>query len=68
MDPNGKFYPDKKEMLSYPDSYCCLIGKLTILQDTTTHPEISAAVSMVSQCVSTSSTTLGSYPWNYERL
>ena len=47
MDPNVKLYEDQGEMLSNPERYCRLVGKLNYL--TITHPDISFAVSVLSQ-------------------
>jgi hypothetical protein len=47
MDPNVKLYMDQGELLSNPERYCRLVGKLNYL--TITKPYISFAVSMVSQ-------------------
>ena len=50
MDPNVKLYVDQGELLSSPDQYRCLVDKLNYL--TITRPDISFAVSMVSQFMS----------------
>ena len=47
MDPNVKLYEDQGELLSNPERYRCLIGKLNYL--TITRPDISFAVSVLSQ-------------------
>ena len=47
MDPNVKLYMDQGELLSNPERYCRLVGKLNYL--TITKSYISFAVSMVSQ-------------------
>jgi hypothetical protein len=50
MDPNVKLYVDQGELLSNPDQYRRLVGKLNYL--TITRPDISFAVSLVSQFMS----------------
>ena len=47
MDPNVKLYEDQGELLSNPERYRCLVGKLNYL--TITCPNISFAVSVLSQ-------------------
>ena len=47
MDPNVKLLPDQGESLSDPRRYRRLVGKLNY--PTITHPDISFAVSVVSQ-------------------
>ena len=47
MDPNVKLYEDQGELLSNPERYRCLIGKLNYL--TITRPNISFVVSVLSQ-------------------
>ena len=49
MDPNAKLLPSQGEPLSDPEKYRRLIGKLNYL--IVTHPDISFAVSVVSQFV-----------------
>ena len=44
MDPNVKLYEDQGELLSNPERYRCLIGKLNYL--TITGPDILLAVSV----------------------
>ena len=39
MDPNVKLYEDQEELLSNPERYHCLVGKLNYL--TITHPDMS---------------------------
>ena len=47
MDPNVKLYEDQGELLSNPERYCHLVGKLNYL--TITRPYISFAISVLSQ-------------------
>ena len=47
MDPNVKLYEDQGELLSNPERYCRLVGKLNYL--TITRPDISFVVSVLSQ-------------------
>jgi len=47
MEPNVKLYENQWEMLSNPERYCRLVGKLNYL--TITRPDISFAVSVLSQ-------------------
>ena len=47
MDPNVKLYEDQGELLSNPERYCRLVGKLNYL--TITHSDISFAISVLSQ-------------------
>ena len=47
MDPNVKLYEDQGELLSNPERYRRLVGKLNYL--TITCPDISFAVSILSQ-------------------
>jgi len=47
MDPNVKLLPSQGELLSDPEKYRRLVGKLNYL--TVTRPDISFAVSVVSQ-------------------
>ena len=47
MDPNVKLYEDQGELLSNPERYRHLVGKLNYL--TITHLDISFAVSVLSQ-------------------
>ena len=47
MDPNKKLVKDKGKLFGDPGRYCHLVGKLTYL--TITRPDISYAVSVVSQ-------------------
>jgi len=47
MDPNTKLLPNQGEPISDPEQYRRLVGKLNYL--TVTHPDISFAVSVVSQ-------------------
>ena len=47
MDPNVKLYEDQGELLSNPERYRRLVGKLNYL--TITRPDISFAVSVLSQ-------------------
>ena len=51
MDPNVKLCVDQGELLHNPDQYRRLVGKLNYL--TITRPDISFAVSLVSQFMST---------------
>ena len=51
MDPNVKLCVDQGELLPNLDQYRCLVGKLTYV--TITRPDISFAVSMMSQFMST---------------
>ena len=51
MDPNVKLCVDQGELLPNPDQYRRLVGKLNYL--TITRPDISFAVSLVSQFMST---------------
>ena len=53
MDPNVKLCVDQRDLLSNPKRYFHLVGKLTYL--TTAHPNISFAISIVSQNMATSS-------------
>ena len=46
MDPNVKLYEDQGELLSNPERYRCLVGKLNYL--TIIRPDISFAVSVLS--------------------
>ncbi|KAJ7982467.1 Retrovirus-related Pol polyprotein from transposon TNT 1-94 [Quillaja saponaria] len=50
MDPNTKLVPDKGELLTNPEQYRRLVGKLNYL--TVTRPDIAFATSMVSQFLS----------------
>jgi hypothetical protein len=50
MDPNVKLCVDQGELLHNPNQYCRLVGKLNYL--TITRPDISFAVSLVSQFMS----------------
>ena len=52
MDPNAKFLPSQGEPLSNPEKYRRLVGKLNYL--TVTRPDISFAVSVVSQFLNSS--------------
>ena len=47
IDPIVKLYEDQEELLSNPERYCRLVGKLNYL--TITHPDILFAVSVLSQ-------------------
>ena len=47
MDPNVKLYEDQGGLLSNPERYRCLVGKLNYL--TITRPDISFAISVLSQ-------------------
>ena len=47
MDPNVKLYEDQEELLSNPERYRCLVGKLNYF--TITCPDISFAVCVLSQ-------------------
>jgi hypothetical protein len=47
MDPNTKLLPNQGEALSHPERYRRIVDKLKYL--TVTHPDISFAVSVVSQ-------------------
>jgi hypothetical protein len=47
MEPNLKLMPDEGDFVDDPDTYCRLVGKLIYL--TITRPDISYAVSIVSQ-------------------
>ena len=49
MDPNVKLYEDHGELLSNLERYRRLVGKLNYL--TITHPNISFAISVLSQCM-----------------
>ena len=46
MDPNVKLYEDQGELLSNPERYCHLVGKLNYL--TITHLDISFVISVLS--------------------
>ena len=46
MDPNVKLYEDQGELLSNPERYYHLVGKLNYL--TITHPDISFVISVLS--------------------
>ncbi|KAJ7963920.1 Retrovirus-related Pol polyprotein from transposon TNT 1-94 [Quillaja saponaria] len=50
MDPNTKLVPDEGELLTNPEQYRRLVGKLNYL--TITRPDIAFATSMVSQFLS----------------
>ena len=50
MDPNMKLCVDQGELMTNPDSHRCLVGKLNYLA--ITRPDISFAVSVVSQFMS----------------
>jgi hypothetical protein len=52
MDPNVKLCIDQGEVFPHPDQYRRLVGKLIYL--TNTRPDISFAISMVSQFMSAS--------------
>ena len=49
MDPNVKLYEDQGDLLYNPKRYRCLVSKLNYL--TITFPDISFAVSVLSQCM-----------------
>ena len=49
MDPNVKLYEDQGELLSNPERYRRLVSKLNYL--TITSPNISFAISVLSQCM-----------------
>jgi len=55
MDVNVKLLPDQRELLEDVGRYRRLVGKLNYL--TVTRPDISFAVSVVSQFLSASRTT-----------
>lgn len=50
LDPNVKLRADQRELLSKPDQYHCLVGKLNYLA--ITRPDILFAVSIVSKFMS----------------